>query len=202
LPPGRVIARLVPADLPKDGAHFDLPIALALMAAIGAAPQDALEYGIAFGEQTLDGAPAATAVVLPAAMAAQDASLCFNRRAAFGAEAAWADCRALAAPGLIAPANPFPQRPGLGRAAARPPDSAPAGLDTANVHGQEIAKRAVEIAAGGQNLLLVGQPCSGKSMLASRVPRLLPPLAPDKLLELSMVMSVAGLLERGLLTRT
>jgi magnesium chelatase family protein len=61
-----VIARLVPADLPKDGAHFDLPIALALMVAIGAAPQDALEFGIAFGEQTLDGAPAASPTPAPA----------------------------------------------------------------------------------------------------------------------------------------
>jgi magnesium chelatase family protein len=202
LPDGRVIANLAPADLPKDGSHFDLPIALALLAAVGAVPQDVLDGALAFGEVGLDGRLAPTAGALPAAMAAVSLGLTFVCPEACGPEAAWADGEVVAAPSLIALVNHFrggthlkpPVRGELAECAPPP--------DLRDVKGQEQAKRALEIAAaGGHNLLFVGPPGAGKSMLAQRLPGLLPPLSAEELLEVSMVQSVAGQLERGRLAR-
>ncbi|MFZ4600886.1 MAG: YifB family Mg chelatase-like AAA ATPase [Caulobacterales bacterium] len=203
LPAGRVIVNLAPADLPKDGSHFDLAVALALMAAIGAVPKSTLEEALAFGELGLDGTLAPCAGALPAAMAAHGAGRIFLCPAASGPEAAWAGGDVVAAPTLIALVNhlrggsklPVPARGDLLEGPASP--------DLRDVKGQETAKRAVEIAAaGGHNLLFVGPPGSGKSMLAQRLPGLLPPLEPAELLEVSMIQSVAGLLDRGRLTRS
>lgn len=203
IPAGRVIVNLAPADLPKEGAHYDLPIALALMAAIGAIPKDALDGVVAFGELGLDGALAPAPGALPAAMAAQAMGCAFLCPAASGSEAAWAGGEVIAAPSLIALINHF-----RGGAGLKPPErgalvSAAAAPDLRDVKGQEQAKRALEIAAaGGHNILFVGPPGAGKSMLAQRLPGLLPPLSSEELLEVSMVHSVAGLLERGQLTHT
>lgn len=203
IPSGRVIVNLAPADLPKEGAHYDLPIALALMAAIGAVPRDALDGVLVFGELGLDGSLAATPGALPAAMAANGWNLGFVCPALCGAEAAWAGGEVIAAKSLIALVNHF-----RGGPAIAPPvrgeliggESVP---DLRDVKGQEQAKRALEIAAAGaHNLLLVGPPGAGKSMLAQRLPGILPPLTSEELLEVSMVHSVAGLLQRGQLTRT
>ncbi|MBI1252000.1 MAG: YifB family Mg chelatase-like AAA ATPase [Alphaproteobacteria bacterium] len=203
MPAGRVVVNLAPADLPKEGSHYDLPIALAMMAAIGAMPRDALDGVLAFGELGLDGALAATPGVLPAAMAAQGKGLALICPAACGAEAAWGGGEVIAAPSLIALVNHF-----RGGGQIAPPargdlvESGPA-PDLRDVKGQEQAKRALEIAAaGGHNILFVGPPGSGKSMLAQRLPGLLPPLSPAELLEVSQIQSVAGLLDRGRLTRT
>ncbi len=203
VPAGRVIVNLAPADLPKEGSHYDLPIALALMAEIGVVPKDALDSALAFGELGLDGSLAATPGALPAAMAAHAMGLKLICPAACGAEAAWADGDVLAAPSLIALINHF-RGSGVIRAAERGEliegNTVP---DLRDVKGQEQAKRALEIAAaGGHNILLVGPPGSGKSMLAQRLPGLLPPLSAGELLEVSQLQSVAGLLERGRLTRT
>jgi magnesium chelatase family protein len=201
IPPGRLIVNLAPADLPKEGTHYDLPIALAMMAAIGALPHDALEGVVCFGEVGLDGSLASAPGALPAAMAAHGMGAAFLCPEACGSEAAWAGGEVLAAPSLLALINHFrggaplraPARGDLVATAAPP--------DLRDVRGQEQAKRALEIAAaGGHNILLVGPPGAGKSMLAQRLPGLLPPLSSGELLEVSMLHSVAGLLERGRLT--
>jgi magnesium chelatase family protein len=203
LPSKRLVANLAPADLPKEGSHYDLPIALGLMAAMGVIPPDALNGWMAFGELGLDGQIAPTAGALPAALAASEMGLGLICPAACGAEAAWAgDVRILSPRSLIAVVNHFrgtqvmsPPQPG---AVVDPPP----GPDLREVKGQEHAKRALEIAAaGGHNLLFVGPPGSGKSMLAQRLPGLLPPLSPRELLETSRVQSVAGLIAKGELTR-
>ncbi len=202
IPAGRVIVNLAPADLPKEGSHYDLPIALAMMAAIGAVPRDALDGVVAFGELGLDGALAPAPGALPAAMAAQAMGKAFLCPAQCGAEAAWADGEIIAAPSLMALVNHF-------RGSANLPEVKRGDLvdgasvpDLRDVKGQEQAKRALEIAAAGaHNILFVGPPGAGKSMLAQRLPGIMPALAPEELLEVSMIHSVAGLLERGRLTR-
>jgi magnesium chelatase family protein len=203
MPGKRIIANLAPADLPKVGSHYDLPIALAVMAAMGIVPPDALADWAAVGELSLDGRIAPVAGTLPAAVAAGGLGLGLICPEACGPEAAWAGgTRVLAAPSLIALVNHFrgtqllsPPKPGPMRDAERVPD-------LREVKGQENAKRALEIAAaGGHNLCFVGPPGSGKSMMAARLPGLLPPLTPEELLETSMIHSVAGLIAKGALTR-
>ena len=203
LPAKRIIANLAPADLPKEGSHYDLPIALAIMAAMGIIPPDVLEDWAAVGELALDGRITAITGALPAAVAAGALGLGLICPEACGPEAAWAgDTRILAAPSLIALVNHFrgtqtlsPPQPGTLLDGERVPD-------LRDVKGQENAKRALEIAAaGGHNLSFIGPPGSGKSMMAARLPGLLPPLTPEELLQTSMIHSVAGLIARGQLTR-
>jgi magnesium chelatase family protein len=203
LPPERTLVNLAPADLPKEGSHYDLAIALAILAAIGVVPRDALEGVAAIGELALDGGLAETVGALPAAMAAVGMDAALVCPAACGAEAAWSGGTVFAAPSLISLVNHFngtrlltPAKPGpLADGASVP--------DLRDVKGQEGAKRALEIAAaGGHNLLMIGPPGSGKSMLAQRLPGLLPPLSARELLEVSQIHSIAGLLQRGSLSRT
>jgi magnesium chelatase family protein len=202
-PGKRIIANLAPADLPKVGSHYDLPIALAIMAAMGILPADALDGWAAAGELSLDGRIMPVAGALPAAVAAGGMGLGLICPQACGPEAAWAGgARVLAAPSLIALVNHF-----RGVQLLSPPEPGPIreperSADLRGVKGQENAKRALEIAAaGGHNLLFMGPPGSGKSMMAQRLPGLLPPLTPAELLETSMVHSVAGLIARGELSR-
>ena len=203
-PPGkRAIANLAPADLPKEGSHFDLPIALAMLAAMGVIPMDALDGWAAIGELGLDGRIAQVGGALPSAVAASSWGLGLICPEANGPEAAWAgDAKVLAPRSLIGVVNHFK---GTQLLRAPEPGALASGAvvpDLREVKGQESAKRALEIAAaGGHNLLFVGPPGSGKSMMAARLPGLLPPLTPGELLETSMVWSVAGLIERGALTR-
>ncbi len=203
LPAKRVIVNLAPADLPKEGSHYDLPITLAIMAAIGAVPGDQLGDFVALGELSLDGTIAPVAGVLPAAIAANGQDRGLICPAAGGPEAAWAsrDMTILAPRSLIAIANHFRGTQILSRpepGVADPPAALP---DLADIKGQETAKRALEVAAaGGHHLLMVGPPGAGKSMLASRLPSILPPLSPAELLEVSMVASLAGELSNGRLT--
>ena len=201
-PAKRVVANLAPADLPKEGSHFDLPIALALLASMGVMPADALDGWVAVGELGLDGQIAPVAGTLPAAMAAASMDLGLICPEGNGGEAAWAgDLPILAPRSLISLVNHF-----RGTQVMRRPEPGPAltgGVipDLRDVKGQEQAKRALEIAAaGGHNLLLAGPPGSGKSMLAQRLPGLLPPLTPQELLETSMVWSLAGMIAKGALT--
>ncbi len=203
LPGSHIVANLAPADLPKEGSHFDLPIGLALMAAMGVIPPDALNGWLAVGELGLDGQISSVPGALPAAVAASGFGLGLICPEANGPEAAWAGDLAILAPrSLISLVNHFRGSQVMGR--PRPGDlvSGPSAADLRDVKGQEQAKRALEIAAaGGHNLLFMGPPGSGKSMMAQRLPGILPPLTPKELLETSMVWSMAGLIARGELTR-
>ncbi|WP_029418298.1 YifB family Mg chelatase-like AAA ATPase [Brevundimonas bacteroides] len=203
LPPRRIIVNLAPADLPKEGSHFDLPIALALLASLGVVPPDALSGWMAVGELGLDGRVLPVGGTLPAAVSASAMGLGLICPEANGPEAAWAGEVSILAPrSLIGLINHFKGTQVLRAPAAGPVTSGTAVPDLREVKGQESAKRALEVAAaGGHNLLFVGPPGSGKSMMAQRLPGLLPPLTPRELLETSMVWSVAGLIERGALTR-
>jgi magnesium chelatase family protein len=203
LPVRRITVNLAPADLPKEGSHYDLPIALGLMAAMGAIPADALEDYVALGELALDGTISAVAGVLPAAIAANADGRGLLCPKACGTEAAWADASMsiLAPMSLIAVANHFKGTQVLSRPEARPAEMATGLPDLVDVKGQEIAKRALEVAAaGGHNMRMIGPPGSGKSMLAARLPSILPALTARELLEISMIASIAGTLADGRLS--
>ena len=203
MPPKKITINLAPADLPKEGSHFDLPIALGLMAALGAIPGDALGGYLVLGELNLDGTLAPIAGALPAAIGASAMGKGLICPADCGPEAAWAGeaLDILAPRSLIALANHFRGTQVLSR--PQPAVRAAAGSmpDLADIRGQESAKRALEVAAaGGHNLLMVGPPGSGKSMLAQRLASILPPLSPAELLEVSMIHSIAGQLPGGQLS--
>jgi magnesium chelatase family protein len=204
MPAKRITVNLAPADVLKEGSHFDLPIALGLLAAMGVLPVGEIAEYSALGELALDGALTAVAGVLPAAINANAHDLGLICPAACGGEAAWAgaDFNILAPRDLLGLINHFKGTQVLTRPQPRVQDEAPSFLDLRDIKGQETAKRALEVAAaGGHNLLMVGPPGSGKSMLAARLPGLLPPLDPAEALEVSMIHSVAGLLEGGRLLR-
>lgn len=202
LPPERIIVNLAPADLPKEGSHYDLAIALAIMAAIGAVPRDITEGAAAFGELGLDGGLTGAPGALPAAMAALAQGKQFICPTACGAEAAWSGGQILAADNLMSLVNHFrgvraltPPAPG----AAITENTMP---DLADIRGQDRGVRALVLAAaGGHNILFSGPPGCGKTMLAQRLPGLLAPLSAEEMLELSLIYSVAGLLPRGEMRR-
>ena len=203
LPPQRITVNLSPADVLKEGSHFDLPIALGLLASMDVIAADELAPYTAVGELALDGAIVPTTGVLPAAIGALASSRGIICPAACGGEAAWAgDIEVVAAPNLLALINHF-----KGTQVLTPPEPQIAviktnSLDLRDIKGQESAKRALEVAAaGGHNLLMIGPPGAGKSMLAQRLPGLLPSLDPKEALEVSMIQSVAGQLEDGHITK-
>src|SRR5713226_6239243 len=202
LPARRIIVNLAPADVLKEGSHFDLPIALGLLGEMAVLPQDELAGYIALGEVALDGSVTRVPGVLLAALAASAQRSGIICPKDCGGEAAWAsEVEIIAAPSLLAIVNHFKGSQLLPPPEAKLAPSRAAGLDLKDVKGQESAKRALEIAAaGGHNLLMVGPPGAGKSMLAARLPSILPPLAPQELLEVSMVASVAGEIAEGALS--
>jgi magnesium chelatase family protein len=194
LPPKRITINLSPADLPKEGSHYDLPIALCLLAAIGATDAETLSDFVAVGELSLDGRIAASPGVLLAAIHASSLDKGLICPAVQGSEASWAgQLDVVAAPDLLALLAHLKGSALLPPLAPAEAEAIEGGPDLAQVKGQEVAKRALEIAAaGGHNLLMSGPPGAGKSLLAACLPGILPPLQPSEALEVSMVASMAG----------
>jgi magnesium chelatase family protein len=203
LPPDRITVNLGPADLPKEGSHYDLPIALGILAAMGVLPMREMAGYVALGELSLDATLTPVAGVLPAALAASAAGRGLICPAASGAEAAWAGrIEIIAAPSLIALVNHIKGAQVLSAPVPKVADETIVLPDLKDVKGQETAKRALEIAAaGGHNMLMIGPPGAGKSMLAARLPGLLPPLDAREALEISMIQSLAGELRDGAISR-
>jgi magnesium chelatase family protein len=193
LPAKRITVNLSPADLPKEGSHFDLPIALAVLAAMEVLPRDAVAGNVALGELSLDGSLVTVIGALPAAVAAAEADCGLICPAGCGAEAAWVGAVQVIAPkSLLALVNHFTGRAALAPSQPGTVASPPSSRDLSDVKGQEKAKRALEIAAAGRHhMLMVGPPGSGKSMLAARMPGILPPLETEEALETSMIHSLA-----------
>lgn len=205
LPAKRLTVNLAPADLMKEGSHYDLPIALGLLTAMDILPKIEMEKYLVLGELSLDAGIRAVAGVLPAAIHANanDNSLICPKEC--GGEAAWAgDIEILAAANLLQLINHIKGTQVLSNPQPKMGGESPVrGPDLSQVKGQETAKRALEVAAaGGHNLLFIGPPGAGKSMLASCLPGILPPLSPREALEVSMIHSLAGTLSDGGLMRS
>ncbi|WP_050604104.1 YifB family Mg chelatase-like AAA ATPase [Ruegeria sp. 6PALISEP08] len=204
LPSKRITINLSPADLPKEGSHFDLPIAVALLSALEIIPADAAESTVALGELSLDGSLVPVVGALPAAMtaAADDRMLLCPK--ASSAEAAWVDAtQVIGAESLGDVVRHFSGQSPLPTAQPGEVNLTRSARDLRDVKGQERAKRALEIAAAGRHhLIMIGTPGSGKSMLAARLPGILPPLTAVEALETSMIQSLCGLLDEGGINRT
>ena len=199
IPLQHITVNLAPADIQKGGSHYDLAVAVCLLGIMDVLPLQEINQYMMMGELALDGSIRGVTGVLPAAMAAFNRNLKFICPHSSGPEAAWIkDLNILAPNSLLALVNHFkgvqtltPPIPGI----AEKPASI---KDLKDIKGQETARRALEIAAaGGHNMLMMGPPGSGKSMLASRLPGILPPLTPNEALELTMIYSVAGMLKEG-----
>lgn len=204
LPSKRITINLSPADMPKEGSHFDLPIALALLAALEIIPHDAVEGTCSLGELSLDGSLIPVVGALPAAMAAAEDARTLLCPKGSGSEAAWVGAaEVIGAASLADVVRHYTGQSPLPPAEPGEVIADSTGRDLRDVKGQERAKRALEIAAAGRHhLLMVGTPGSGKSMLAAHLPGLLPPLSANEALETSMIHSLAGLLDEGGINRT
>lgn len=203
LPFQRIAVNLSPADILKEGTHYDLPIALGILAQMGVINELDLDGYVAIGELALDGALTSVSGVLPAALYAVANNLGLICPKDSGSEAAWGgDLEILAPFNLIKLINHFKGQQVLTRPEASVNETNLNYLDLKDIKGQESAKRVLEIAAaGGHNMLMMGPPGSGKSMLAARLPGILPPLEPKEALEVTMIHSLAGKLSDGKLLR-
>ena len=200
LPARRLTVNLAPADMPKEGSHYDLPIALGVLAAMNILPEGKLAGYISMGELSLDGSLAAVSGILPAALAAVERGFGFVAPAVCGPEAAWAGRGAelVCGENLLQLINHFQGKQMLAPPTPGVVQSAPAKMDLGHIRGQESARRALEVAAaGGHNILFMGPPGSGKSLLASCLPGVLPPLGAQEILEVSQISSVAGHMVEG-----
>lgn len=206
LPAKRLTVNMAPADVIKEGSHYDLPIALGLLAAMEVLPKEEMEKYLVLGELGLDAGIRSVAGVLPAALHASGNDNSLICPADCGSEAAWAgDIEILAPKNLLQLINHIKGTQLLTRpkAETKTPHTAQNLPDLRQVKGQETARRALEIAAaGGHNLLMSGPPGSGKSLMASCLPGILPPLSAKEALEVSMIHSLAGTLPEGGLMKT
>ncbi|QCE33711.1 ATP-binding protein [Acetobacteraceae bacterium] len=200
LPTKRILVNLAPSNLPKEGAHLDLPIALALLAAMGVIPLDMIHNTAALGELSLTGEIKNVRGILCASLEAAKEELSFICPQQQGADARWghSEMPVLAAPTLLSLVNHFHGRQILPPVGDPLPQKRHKGLDMKDIRGQALGRRVIEIAAAGRHsLLMSGPPGAGKSMLASRLPSLLPPLTKEEILEASRIHSIAGTLEAG-----
>lgn len=203
LPPKRITVNLSPADMQKEGSHFDLPIAVAVLIGLGVIPQDVSDTYLVLGELSLAGDLLPVTGVLPAAFFAATTgkkTICPFKN---GAEASWASSAGVLAPlsliqlihalqGKILLESPIPE--------VQKQSHEKTNLSI--VKGQETARRALEVtAAGGHNLLMIGSPGAGKSLLAACLPSILAELSPQEALEVSMIHSIAGMLTDGALLK-
>lgn len=199
LPAKRITVNLSPADMMKEGSHYDLAVALGVLVALGVIDQQDVASFIVLGELSLDARLTPVTGILPAAIeaAARGKGLICPEKS--GPEAAWAEgIRILAAPDLLQLINHLKGRTLLAEPRAHIVSESPTTLDLSDIKGQEMAKRALEIAAaGGHNLLMQGSPGSGKSMLAARMVSILPPLTPREALDVTMIHSLSGQLPEG-----
>ena len=199
LPAKRITINLAPADLLKEGSHFDLPVALGILTVMGIIPAEELSHYMVMGELSLDGSIIPVNGVLPVAIKANARNMGLICPAAQGSEAVWAGIKDIvAADSLLSLINHFKGLQTIPFPTKQIQEKKQNLLDLKEVKGQESAKKALEIAAaGGHNLLMIGPPGSGKSMLAQRLISILPPLTPEEALETSMIHSIAGELKDG-----
>lgn len=199
LPAQKITVNLAPASVQKEGSHYDLPIALCVLAAMGVLKKEELIEYTAIGEISLDGALLAVPGILPAAFQSYLKNRRFICPYICGSEAAWiTNLDIIPSASLLSLVNFFKGNQVISPPRPKVAAPYPLSIDFRDVRGQHTARRALEIAAaGGHNLLMAGPPGAGKSMLAHRLPTILPDLEPAEALELSMIYSVAGLLPEG-----
>lgn len=203
LPPRRITVNLSPADMQKEGSHFDLPIAIAVLIALGVIPSEVSDSYVALGELSLGGDLLPVNGVLPAAFFAASEGKKIICPFKNGPEASWGGMQGVLAPlTLIQLINVLQGKIILDSPKPEIQQRRAEFMDIGLVKGQETAKRALEVAAaGGHNLLMIGAPGAGKSLLASCLPGILPELTPEEALEVSMIHSVAGVLSEGALLK-
>jgi len=203
IPPKRITVNLSPASLTKEGSHFDLPIAVCLLTGLDILPKEELEKYLIMGELGLDASILPVAGALPAAIGANAKNLGIICPAENGGEVSWSGNDDILAPAnLLSLINHFKGTQRLSKPTMQLMNSNEKHLDFKDVIGQETAKRALEIAAAGNHhVLMIGTPGSGKSMLASRMPGILPEMSIEEILDTSMIFSVAGQIKSGQLKK-
>ncbi|MBN9542280.1 MAG: YifB family Mg chelatase-like AAA ATPase [Alphaproteobacteria bacterium] len=204
LPPKRIVINLSPADIYKEGSHFDLPIAIGILGCLGIIPNEYINEYLIAGELSLDGNINQVSGILPISMHAVNNNLGVMCPKLNGSEAAWAgDLKIIAADNLMSliqhtKGEAYLEYPEV------PKDYVNDNLKKYNmseIKGHKIAKRALEVAAAGRhNVLMLGPPGSGKSMLAKRLTTILPGMSPKEILSTSTVHSIAGYISEGKLS--